>query len=343
MARQRAEQALLSDTIERVAARHIADVQTVISDLDRRVRHRDGRQAWDTRLVRVVPNEHRLAVAAAVAAAPSAAVPAVGLSQQPWWLRVAFPATVWLAAIAVAELVVTLLHPTAGVVAHGAILAMLLAYGATGEDTPGRRLALCAAIAPIIRITSLALPLGAFGELWRFGTASLPLLAASLVLINVLGLSRDQLAFRLPPWRHWPATLLVASSGIPLGWIEYRILRPEPLASGSTVAGLALAGIVLVIATGFTEELLFRGILQSGATDALGPTPGIIFVSLLFGVLHIGYRSAVDVAFVTAVALYFGAMVRWTRTLLGVTLAHGATNVVLFVILPLAPERLPHW
>ena len=336
--RQRMEQALLCDAIERVAARHNTDVQTVISDLDRRVRRRDGRRGSDVRIVQVVPNERRLVVAAATS---PVAVPMVIPAQHPWWRRAAYPAVICLVAVAIAELVVVLMNPALGVAAHATIVTTLLAYGATGDDIPIRRLALCAVIAPIIRISSLALPLGAFGEVWGFGLASLPLLVAALVLVRVLGLSRDQIAVQLPPWRHWPATLLVVSSGIPLGWAEYRILRPEPLVGWGTISGIATASIILVIATGFTEELLFRGILQASAIEALGLIPGLMFVSLLFGALHIGYRSAIDVAFVIGVALYFGAIVRWTGTLLGVTLAHGLTNIVLFVVLPLSSARLP--
>ena len=81
--------------------------------------------------------------------------------------------------------------------------------------------------------------------------------------------------------------------------------------------------------------MIFRGILQTTGTKAFGAWRGIVYVSLLFGALHIGHLSVVDVVFVTAVALYFAVIVHRTRSLLGVSIAHGITNFMLFVVLPL--------
>ena len=61
---------------------------------------------------------------------------------------------------------------------------------------------------------------------------------------------------------------------------------------------------------------------------------GIVYVSLLFAVLHVGFLSWLDVIFVFAVALFFGWVVKKTGSLLGVTLSHGITNIMLFLIVP---------
>lgn len=334
------EQALLNDMIERVAVRHIAEVGTIISEFDRCNRRREKQQG---REARAVPAMSLAGVDVGVLAGVERPGSAFGTSAtwRPAWSRGAYLATACLVAVTIAELVVTLVNPAQGVAAHSVILAVLLAYGAFGSDTPDRRLAQSLAVAPIIRITSLGLPLGTFSQLWRFALAGLPLLIVSFVLLRVLALSRNQVALRLPSWQHWPTTLLVAASGIPLGWAEYRILRPQPLFRGDGVGSFVLVALILLIATGVTEELIFRGILQASAIEALGLIPGVVFVSLLFGMLHIGYRSVTDVVFVFGVALYFGAVVHWTRTLLGVTLAHGVTNIILFAVLPLTSLRLP--
>ncbi len=57
-------------------------------------------------------------------------------------------------------------------------------------------------------------------------------------------------------------------------------------------------------------------------------------MSLLFAVLHIGFLSLIDVVFVFAVALFFGWVVKKTGSLLGVTLAHGITNILLYLVVP---------
>ena len=81
------------------------------------------------------------------------------------------------------------------------------------------------------------------------------------------------------------------------------------------------------------EELIFRGVLQHTAVESFRWW-GVVYVSLLFAVLHVGFLSWLDVIFVFGVALFFGWVVKKTGSLLGVTLSHGITNIVLFLIVP---------
>ncbi len=75
--------------------------------------------------------------------------------------------------------------------------------------------------------------------------------------------------------------------------------------------------------------------MQQAVTRALGNVWGIIYVSILFAVLHVGYQSLSDVLFVFGVALFFGLVKAHTGSIVGVTLAHGMTNILLFLTLPL--------
>ncbi len=60
----------------------------------------------------------------------------------------------------------------------------------------------------------------------------------------------------------------------------------------------------------------------------------IIYVSLLFAVVHLIHRSVIDIIFVFLVALFFGWVVKKTGSLVGVTLSHGIANTVLFLVVP---------
>jgi uncharacterized protein len=51
-------------------------------------------------------------------------------------------------------------------------------------------------------------------------------------------------------------------------------------------------------------------------------------------VLHLGYHSALDMAFVFGVGLFFGFVVDRTQSILSVTLSHGLTNIMLFLVVP---------
>ena len=85
---------------------------------------------------------------------------------------------------------------------------------------------------------------------------------------------------------------------------------------------------------GFVEEFIFRGVLQRTAVAVFGSWWGIIYVSLLFAVLHMGFLSLIDVVFVFFVALFFGWVVKKTGSLFGVALAHGITNILLYLVVP---------
>ena len=89
-----------------------------------------------------------------------------------------------------------------------------------------------------------------------------------------------------------------------------------------------------MICTGFAEELIFRGMMQKAATEQLGAVGGILYVAALFAVLHMGYQSIADVIFVFAAALFFGLVTSYTGSIIGVSIAHGLTNITLYLAMP---------
>jgi hypothetical protein len=235
-----------------------------------------------------------------------------------------------LGGIALAELAVTLVDPRLGLVLHFLMLVLLVVQVALGEPGPLRGLFLGLTLVPLIRILSLSLPLAHFLPLYWYLLTSVPLFVAAWVAGRALGYSWRALGLTL---RGWPLQLAVGLTGLGLGALEYAILQPAPLAPALTWAGIWLPALILLICTGLLEEMIFRGLLQRAAGDALGRW-GMPYVALLFAVMHLGYRSLLDVAFVFVVGLYFGVVVQRTRSLLGVTLAHGLTNILLFLVMP---------
>ena len=236
----------------------------------------------------------------------------------------------YLALIATAEIVTTFVNPRVGLVLHGALLIILLAHSALTAGDPYHRLLLGLVLAPLTRILSLCLPLVDFPQLYWYLIISIPLGVATVLTVRLLGFSREQLGLSV---RRAPLQLLVALTGITFGMVEYRILRPDALIDDLTWRNFLVAGMILMLCTGFAEEIIFRGIIQRASIQALGRF-GLLYGAILFAVLHIGYRSAPDVVFVFIVALLFGWIAETTWSLAGVTLAHGMTNIVLFLIMP---------
>lgn len=236
----------------------------------------------------------------------------------------------YLALITLAELLTTFVEPRAGLVLHGSLLVVLLLHTALTSGQPQHRLLLGLSLAPLIRMLSLSLPLVGFPLLYWYLIISVPLFVATVLAARVLGFSRQELGLTI---RKIPTQFLITLTGFTFGIAEYYILRPDPLIASLTWESLLSSGLILLVCTGFAEELIFRGILQRASIQALGRF-GLLYVAVLFAVLHIGYRSVLDVAFVFVVALLFGWVAEATWSLLGISIAHGLTNIVLFLIMP---------
>jgi membrane protease YdiL (CAAX protease family) len=260
-------------------------------------------------------------------------------------------AVLTLAAFSIAEVVTVFTDPVSGIALHALTLSALFVASGFGGYRPGasgdalNRLLYSLALVPLIRIVSLTMPLGRFDEEYWFVAAGLPVFVGGAVVLANLGLGVREVGLRWPRsglLRQLPIVLF----GFALGFGEYHILRPEPLIEELTLRQFVVPALILLLFTGVLEELVFRGILQRTATRAFGsPGLAIAYVSLIFAVLHIGYRSATDFAFVFVIALLYGWVVRKTGSIIGVSVSHGVTNITLFLLMPFSPvlTAQPHW
>jgi len=184
---------------------------------------------------------------------------------------------------------------------------------------------------PLIRIFGFTVPLMFFRRIYWFLIISIPLLIAVVVLSRNLKLGMKEVG--LVSGR-WGIQILVILCGIILGFTEYQILRPKPLIDSLSPGEVLVPGIVLIIFTGFTEELIFRGIIQTISVRVFGVVNGIVYTSVIFTTMHIGFNSVPHMIFVLLTAVFYGYIFQRTGTLTGVILSHGLSNVVLFLIAP---------
>jgi membrane protease YdiL (CAAX protease family) len=246
-------------------------------------------------------------------------------------------ASAYAAIIFAAEFVTAVVDARWGVGLHVAILWALLLHFSWARERSEAKLLLALCLAPLIRILSLGMPLEDVDLAYWFLIVAAPMIVAAFLVARTLGLTRYDLGLTV---HAIPLQLLVGVTGVGLGIAEYFILKPDPLIDELTWQQAWWPALILLVATGFGEELVFRGVMQSASTDLLGKV-AIPYVAIVFAALHVGYESAADVAFVFLVALFFGWVVAKTRSLLGVTLCHGIANVVLYVIVPftaIAPD-----
>ena len=241
-------------------------------------------------------------------------------------------ATAYLAALGVAEVLTTLIAPLVGMILHGLIFSALLTQAAFSIGKPGYRFLVVLALAPLMRLLSLALPLNQYPPIYRYLVIGIPLFLAVYLAGRATGLHGKSIGLRLS-WRSLPLQLLIGITGILLGYIEYLILHPEPLVVEPRWALIWLPVIFLLIFTGLLEEIIFRGMMQTSSLQYLGRW-GILYVAILYAILHLGYWSLLNFLFVFAVAIAFGIIVRKTGSIVGVSLSHGLTNVSLYLIFP---------
>jgi hypothetical protein len=250
-------------------------------------------------------------------------------------------AIIYLLAVVLAELVTTgifpfgpLAHPQPvwGIMCHIAILVAALLHSALGlsANNRQRQLVLSLALVPLVRIISLSMPLVGVPQLWWYPIIYIPLMAAALVAVRILGYRAEEVGFA---FRLFPVQIAVGLTGIVFGIVEYLILASEAIVAELTWQAAWLPALILLVTTGFVEEFIFRGVLQRAAVERF-QWRGMLYVSVLFAVLHVGFLSWLDVIFVFSVALFFSWVVKKTGSLFGVTLSHGITNIMLFLVVP---------
>lgn len=245
--------------------------------------------------------------------------------------RVALP-LLYLALIVAAEVLTNFFDLAIGLIAHTVILAGLLVHSSLATKSSNRQLLVTLSLAPLTRIMSLSMPLTRFPAAYWYLIIYPSLFLAGLMVVRNLGFSARDIGVTV---RKLPVQLAVALSGIIFGIAEYLLLRPGPLVVEAAWGQVLLALVALMAGTGFVEEFIFRGVIQRAATTALGSW-GMPYVAFLFAVLHLIHYSnnPWDIPFVFLVGLFFGWVVNKTGSLLGVTLSHGITNTIVYLIIP---------
>ena len=236
----------------------------------------------------------------------------------------------YLAILIIAEYSTAFISMKLGLVIHASLLFALFINSALSKKKMKVLLAAMMML-PLIRIVGLSMPLAVIKHLYWYVIIAIPLFAASAALMRTQKLGRDDVGLKIKNLK-WQ--LAVALTGFPMGYIEYQILRPEALIPSPSVSNLVIGFMVMLIGTGLAEELLFRGILQRNAEDVMGKLPGLLYASLLFTALHVGWKSGYDIIFVFSVAIIYGLAFQRTRSISGITASHSISNSILFLVMP---------
>lgn len=122
--------------------------------------------------------------------------------------------------------------------------------------------------------------------------------------------------------------------GLCTGPIEYWVLKPAASFPTFELKYLFRDLIYMTFFVGLGEELLFRGLIQNDLISAFGTKIGIFGQAFLFGIMHMTWRSPLELLFTFLAGLLFGILYRKTGTLTGPIVFHGINNVMLVAVLP---------
>lgn len=239
----------------------------------------------------------------------------------------------WLGASVVLLSVVVLIASEAALLAPGhtlaadivsAVLVFTLLNGAVIASRSQR--------SPAAWVTARALQALALVALARVVGFGLPLrdasaAAATIVVAALIGLAAAWAApslgvslRRLMAFRPSPDQAGAAVAGLVLGIAAYVVGAPTLWAPGAGGSAIVVA-LVAVVAAAVTEELLFRGLVQSTLQRSLGRA-GLLAATALFASTYLDLGTAALVMVVALAGLVFSVIVARTGNLTGAVAGH---------------------
>ncbi|MBN1189529.1 MAG: CPBP family intramembrane metalloprotease [Dehalococcoidales bacterium] len=216
-----------------------------------------------------------------------------------------------------------------GMVFYFILLLGLIIHGTLTKEEKKRRLLLALGLVPTIKIISMVMPTPEISQIYWYLLISVATLAGIVAVMRVLTYDLNDIGLN---WNDTVLQILVAPAGFFLGAIGFLILKPEAMVYGLNLQMTLFPALVLLVSTGFIEEMAFRGVIQRAAR-VLGNWDWV-YVSVIYAILQIGRGSLLFCLLVFMASLFFGWTVKQSNSIIGVSLGHGLFNIGLFLIYP---------
>jgi len=191
---------------------------------------------------------------------------------------------------------------------------------------------------PLFRLLNVAMPVFFNLTLYSYFMVYAPMFIPIYFLVKdgFIGCSEAGMTFKGFLY-YFP---LAISVGFALGWGEYNVIHPQQLTPGANIKDVLILIMTMLFFVGIVEEFIFRSSLQTVLEERLGSIAGLLLASVIFGFMHSGYRMPLELLYVSFAGVVFGLLFWQTKSLPIISLAHGVTNISLFLVVPLKPEIL---
>lgn len=239
-----------------------------------------------------------------------------------------------IALIFLAESLIFMGKPNAAMPIHAANLVFLI----LSSIFINNRIYPALMLLPLFRLLNVAMPIFFNLTLYSYTMVYAPMFIPIYILVKDGFISRSEAGLTFKGFLHYLP--LAISTGFALGWGEYNVIHPQLLTPDRDIKEIAILIITMIFFVGIVEEFIFRSSLQTVLEERIGPIAGLLLASMIFGFMHSGYRLPLELFYVTFAGLIFGLLFWLTDSLPIISLAHGVTNISLFLVAPMEPGFL---
>jgi membrane protease YdiL (CAAX protease family) len=231
--------------------------------------------------------------------------------------------------IILAEILIFLRNPSAAMPIH----ALNLVFLSLSSIYINNRIYPVLMLLPLFRLLNVAMPVFFNLTLYSYPLVYAPMFIPIYFILKENMVSRSEAGLTFKGfWFYLPLAL---SLGFALGWGEYFILHPQMLTVSLDIKNVLVLIVTMIFFVGIVEEFVFRSSLQTVLQERLGSKAGLMLASIIFGFMHSGYHLPLELLYVTFAGMVFGLLFMLSKSLPVIALAHGVTNISLFLIAPL--------
>jgi len=191
-------------------------------------------------------------------------------------------------------------------------------HSASAKETALHHILPSLALIPFVRLLTIVIPVPGWPPQIIYILIAVPLLITAGIIVHNGDISSTVLGLRHWSWR---TQLLIGLSGVPLGYMGFMILRPDPLFEAPSPVMLVVNLVVIFIFIALSEEIIFRGMFLH-AIRQIGDNFAILASAVLYGVYHIGSGSIVYALYMGVVGWLYAYFAVRTRSLWGVIIGH---------------------
>ncbi len=236
--------------------------------------------------------------------------------------------------ILLAELLIFLGKPNAAMPIHALNLILLI----LSSIYINNRIYPALMLLPLFRLLNVAMPVFFDLTLYSYSMVYAPMYIPIYFLVKDGFVGRSEAGLTIKGFLfYFP---LAISVGFALGWGEYNVIHPQLLTPGANIKDVLILAVTMIFFVGIVEEFIFRSSLQTVLEERLGSIAGLLLASVIFGFMHSGYQLPQELLYVSFAGVIFGLLFWLTKSLPIIALAHGVTNISLFLVVPLEPEIL---